>query len=95
MPLSADQELREHELRMDQMALNIEKMRADMAAAQQVREDTRKWEDRKFYVSLAVGFAASLGAGVALANYVNGHASVAPPAPPQVIYLVPGQAPAR
>ena len=90
MPLTADQEQLEHELRVEQMKttidsgrINIDKMRSDM-----------RWETRKFVVSLAVGFAASVGAGVALANYVNSRTPPASPPQPTVIYLVPGQAPA-
>lgn len=42
------------------MALNIEKMRADMA-----------WETRKFVVSIVLSAAALVGAGVAIGNYVS------------------------
>ena len=40
------------------MALNIEKMRADM-----------KWENRKFAVSLFVALAIAAGAGATVATY--------------------------
>ncbi len=53
------------------MAVNIEKLRSDI-----------KYESRKFAVQLVLGFAAALGAGIALANYVNSRpaAHAAPPA---------------
>jgi hypothetical protein len=80
MPLTQEQELAEHELRMDQMAVNIEKMRADMALDQKAYLDSRlaadkvqMWETRKFIVQVAVGAAALLGAGVALGNYLTAH----------------------
>ena len=43
MPLTHDQEDREHELRVDQMTVNIEKLRADM-----------RWETRKFVLQAIV-----------------------------------------
>ena len=67
MPLSQDQEDREYERRMDQMAVNIEKLRSDI-----------RYESRKFAVQLVLGFAASLGAGIALANYVNSRPASSP-----------------
>ena len=67
------------------MSVNIEKMRSDMATQQ-------KWETRKFGVQLVVGAAACVGAGVALANYVNSHRTADTP-PPQIIYLQPGPPP--
>ena len=55
------------------MTVNIEKMRKEM-----------RYESRKFAVQLVVGFAAAVGAGVALANWVSSHnpapTPVAPPA---------------
>ncbi len=47
------------------MAVNIEKMRADMLTSQKLLA----WETRKFVISIVVGAAALLGAGVALGNY--------------------------
>ena len=94
MALTADQELLEHQLRVEQMKstidvgrVNIDKMRADL-----------RWENRKFFVQAVVGIAAAVGAGAALGNYLahnapNPPAPVAPP--PQIIYLVPGQAPPK
>ncbi len=58
MPLTEDEERAEYERRMDQMALNIEKMRAEM-----------RWEARKFAVSAVLAVAASVGAGIAIGNY--------------------------
>ncbi len=90
MPLTQDQENREHEPRIGQMTVNIEKMRNDMEAQQ-------KWETRKFLVQLLVGVAACVGARAALATYVNSRPPLPlpPPAPPQIIYLVPGPPPAQ
>ena len=66
------------------METNIEKMRADM-----------KWENRKFVAQFLVAIAAALGAGVALANYVNSRPPAPPPPapPPQIIYIQPGPPP--
>ncbi len=62
------------------MAVNIEKMPADMALDQKAYLDSRlaadkvqMWETHKFIVQLAVGAAALLGAGVALGNYFTAH----------------------
>ena len=52
MPLTQEQEDREHELRVDQMTVNIEKMRKDM------RNET--W---KIAVSVAALVVAALAAG--------------------------------
>jgi hypothetical protein len=60
MPVSAEQELAEYERRMDQMAVNIEKMRADM-----------RWEVWKAGVSLVIAAAALAGSGVAIGNYLG------------------------
>ncbi len=84
MPLTQEQEERDYELRIEQMQTNIEKLRADM-----------KWENRKFAVQVIVGAAVCVGAGVALANYVNSRPPApSPPAPPpQIIYIQPGPPP--
>lgn len=58
--------------------VNIEKMRSDM-----------RWENRKFVVQAIVALAAAAGAGAAVGNYAANRT----PTPPQVIYIVPGQAP--
>ncbi len=60
MPLTQDQEDREHDLRMDQMTVNIEKMRRDM------RQET--W---RIGLQIAAILVAGVAAGVALATYVN------------------------
>jgi len=53
----------ERQLRMDQMALNIEKMRFDMTMAQQkLDRETRRWM-RQFALQLAATIAASVAAG--------------------------------
>ena len=82
MPLTQEQEDREHELRVDQMAVNIEKMRADISAQQKQLD----WETRKFFVQLIVAIAAAVGAGVALGNWGNNRPNQPPAvqtAPPQ------------
>lgn len=83
MPLTQDQEGREHELRLDQMTVNIEKLRSDI-----------RYEGRKFFVQALVGVAVSVGAGVALATYVNSHYRPEPSPQPQIIYLQPSPPPA-
>ncbi len=53
------------------MAINIEKMRADM-----------RWEARKFFISTVLAAAALVGAGAALGNYLAHHEPPPPPPPP-------------
>ena len=53
MPLTPDQEQREHELRIMQMETYIEKMRQEI-----------KYENRKFAVQLLAGMATAFAAGV-------------------------------
>jgi hypothetical protein len=60
---------------MDQMALNIEKMRSDMV-----------WESRKFLLQAVVSAAALLGAGAVLGNYLARHEPAPPAPPPRVIF---------
>ncbi len=62
MALSPDQEQLEHELRVEQMQTNIEKMRADL-----------RMESRKFVVQFVATIAVSVAAGVGLATYVEHH----------------------
>ncbi len=65
------------------MAINIEKMRADM----DLQNKQLAWETRKFVVSIIVAFAAAIGAGAALGNYYARHEPLPVPAlPPQVIF---------
>ena len=71
---------------VEQIRINIEKMRADMATQQK----QFVWETRKFIVQAIVAAAACVGAGVALANWVNNR----PPTPPAV-QAAPPQAPPR
>ncbi len=52
------QEFAGYERRMDQIAVNIEKMRADM-----------RWEAKKFAVSAVLAAAALVGAGLAIGSY--------------------------
>ncbi len=63
------------------METNIKKLESDL-----------RYESRKFTVQAIVGVAVSVGAGVALANYVEAHR---PPTPPQVIVVQVPAAPAR
>ena len=59
------------------MAVNIEKMRADM-----------RWEARKFAVSAIVAAAALIGAGVGIGNLIWAHKPLPPaPLPPIVIQI--------
>jgi len=76
MPLSEDEERAEHERRMDQMAVNIEKMRADLALDSRkfqeeldYRSKMLRWEGWKFLVSALLASAALVGAGIAIGNY--------------------------
>ena len=55
MPLTQDQEEIEHELRVDQVTINIEKMRSDI-----------RYENRKFLVQLVAGLSTAFAAGVAV-----------------------------
>jgi anti-sigma-K factor RskA len=72
----------ERQLRIDRMTVNIEKMRADM-----------KWESRKFMRQALVALAASVGAGVALGNYLARQAPTpAPMFPPGTVITIPGGA---
>lgn len=59
------------------MTLNIEKMRADM-----------KWEARKFAVSAIIAFAAAVGAGVAIGNWI-GRQQAQPTFPPGTTITIP------
>jgi hypothetical protein len=59
------------------MAINIEKMRADMAMAQKQYDASQlalqkqlAWETRKFLVQVIVAVVASFAAGAAVATYV-------------------------
>jgi hypothetical protein len=73
MPLAEDEERAEYERRMDQMALNIEKMRADLALDQEkfqadldYRSKMLRWEVWKYSLQLVAGFGAAAGGGAAL-----------------------------
>ena len=55
MPLTQEQEELEHELRVDQMAVNIEKLRSDI-----------RYENRKFVVQAIAGLSTAFAAGVAV-----------------------------
>jgi hypothetical protein len=84
MPLTQAQEDRDYELRIEQMTTNIEKLRNDI-----------KYESRKFAVQLVAGVAVSLGAGAAIATYVNNRWPAQPPVQPvPQIIVIPYPAPA-
>ncbi len=69
MPLTQEQEELEHRLRVDQMTINIEKFRADMAAQQKQLD----WETRKFVVQMIVAFAAVAAAASAVTTLILSH----------------------
>ena len=56
---------------MEQMTVNIEKMRSDM-----------KWEARKFLLSAVLATAAAVGAGIAIGSYFAKQ-----PGPPIIIQV--------
>jgi hypothetical protein len=70
---------KERELRIDQMTINIEKMRSDM-----------RWETRKFLVSAILATAAAIGVGVAIGNLIWNHPPPAPAAAVSVYQVPPG-----
>jgi hypothetical protein len=76
----------ERQLRIDQMTVNIDKMRADMAAQQTLLA----WETRKFVIQALTAAAGLLAAGGiiggVMVNYINAHQ---PPAPPITQYVLP------
>jgi len=95
MPLTDEEQRHEYERRMDQMAVNIEKMRFDIAETQrQITERQaravleQKWETRKFVISAILATAAAVGAGAALGNYLAHHEQ--PQQPQQGFVLPPG-----
>jgi hypothetical protein len=69
MALSAAQELAEHELRIEQMQTNIEKMRADM-----------RMEFVRIGIQLFLALAVAAASGAAVMNYLDHRAVVAPAA---------------
>jgi hypothetical protein len=75
----------ERQLRIDQMTVNIEKMRFDMAETQRKAELNQRWENRKFLLQMVLAAAALMGAGVALGNYI----SRAPSYPPGTVITIP------
>jgi hypothetical protein len=70
-PLDAE----EQQLRIDQMTIDIEKMRADL-----------RQETRKFIIWFVLAIAAAVAAGVAITNYVNNRS---PQIPPGTVITVP------
>jgi len=89
MPLTQAQEDLEHDLRVEQMATNIEKMRADLKREAARYDRDGAWENWKFAVSCALAAAALVGAGVGLGNLIWAHPT--PPAP-IIIQQVPAPA---
>lgn len=77
---------------IDAGRIDIEKMRADIEATTRKAATDAKWETRKFVASLLVGSAALLGAGTAAGNDLA-HRTPEPQPAPQIIYIVPSQAP--
>jgi hypothetical protein len=59
MSLTEDEERTEHLLRVEQMTVNIEKMRQDLAS-----------ENRKFTLQLAAVIVGSIGATVAVMTFI-------------------------
>jgi hypothetical protein len=81
-----DQE--EQDLRIDQMTINIEKIRQDL---DQAKLD-QKWETRKFVLQTFVGAVAAVAAGVGIGNLI--WARREPPQPPTIILQQPAPPPA-
>jgi hypothetical protein len=79
--------MRKRALRIDQMTVNIEKMRFDMTERQKQAAMEQKWETRKFLVSAVLATAAAVGAGIAIGSYFANHSQ--PPAAPVAVYQVP------
>jgi len=90
----------ERALRIEQMTVNIEKMRFDIAETQRQAETRRlewersqKWELLKLFVSAVVAAAALLGGGAAIGTYLTRRSE--PPAtqqpmfPPGTVITIP------
>ena len=90
MALTQAQEEAKHQPRIAMMQSSIDNNRLNMKKL----ESDLRWESRKFTVSLFVGAAALLGAGAAIGNNFTNRTPIPAPAP-QIIYLVPGQAPPK
>jgi hypothetical protein len=81
----------ERQLRIDQMTINIEKMRFDMAETQREAAALAKWESRKFLVQTLAAAAGLLAAGGLIGgvavSWLNAHQ---PPREPAVVqYVLP------
>jgi hypothetical protein len=70
----------EQDLRIEQMTVNIEKLRQDIRLDQQkARQDADKmrleikWETRKFMLQSVIALAAAVAAGVALGRFLFGN----------------------
>ncbi len=86
MPLSEDEEREERRLKLDQMAVNIEKMRADMAAQRDRLAMETRSENRKYAVSITLAASALVGASLAIGNYFGRQTPSVTVAPPQVVF---------
>lgn len=89
MPLTQDQEDRKYDLRTELMVMGIEQAKVNIEQmrlnSDKLRSDSRT-ENRKFVLQALVAAAACVGAGVALANWVNSRA-----APPPAVQTAPPQ----
>jgi hypothetical protein len=76
MALSPEQEQLEHRLRVSQMLTSIEQMEENIAKFKRdiaMDDKKHKLEIYKTVISIVVGAAVCVGAGVALATYVDHH----------------------
>jgi len=90
MAISLDQ--LEQELRINQMIVNIEKMRADMQSDLAKQQQHLNWETRKFVVSLIVAVAVAAGAGASVMSYIDRHTHPQLPSPvPNIVINIPSQ----
>lgn len=67
-------EQEEQDLRCDQMTVNVEKMRFDIAETQRQNALQQRWETRKFAAQAILAAAGCVAAGVALGRLIWFHA---------------------
>lgn len=80
MPLSDEQQQLEHELRVKEMETNIKQMEANMTQMEKnilKMQKDMNYETRKFVLQIIATIAVSVGAGVALTNWVHSLTSTA------------------